>query len=130
MALLIDTSVLVASERGSTALEALIDPDEQYGISVVSAAELLHGVHRASGRRAQTRSAYVEGLLDRFAPLAITMPIARAYARASAALARAGTPVDANDLWIGATAIAHGFEVLALDGDFARIPGVTLASAG
>jgi predicted nucleic acid-binding protein len=32
--------------------------------------------------------------------------------------------VDANDLWIGATAVANGMQVLALDGDFDRIPGV------
>ena len=124
MAVLIDTSVLVASERGAITLGVVVDPDEQYLISVISAAELLHGVQRATGKRAQTRSAYVEGLLASFSVLPVDMPVARAYALASAALARAGTPVDANDLWIGATAIAHGLDVLALDGDFDRIPGV------
>jgi tRNA(fMet)-specific endonuclease VapC len=128
MAVLIDTSALVASERGTLKLEALIKPDEQYAISVVSAAELLHGVHRATGRRAQARSAFVEGLLASFATLPVDLPVARAYARASSALAKAGTMLDANDLWIGATAIAHGLQVLALDGDFERIPGLRRAS--
>ncbi|MFN2581759.1 MAG: PIN domain-containing protein [Candidatus Dormibacteria bacterium] len=60
-----------------------------------------------------------------FSTLPVDITVARAYAPASAALARAGAPVDASDLWIGATAIAHSLSVLALDGDFDRIPGVT-----
>lgn len=128
MAVLIDTSVLVASERGATTLATLIKPGESYAISVITAAELLHGVHRATGRRAQARSAFVEGILNAFTPLPIDMPVARAYARASVALAKSGTTVDANDLWIGATAIAVGMEVLALDGDFERIPGLRRTS--
>lgn len=124
MGVLIDTSVLVAIERGVLEITDVVHSDTQYSISVVTAAELLHGVHRAGGRRAQARSAYVEGLLGEFAPIPITLPIARAYASASAELVRRGTPVDANDLWIGATAIAEGLEIASLDGDFDRIPGV------
>lgn len=125
MAVLIDTSVLVGAERGQISLSEVIAGSESYAISVISAAELLHGVHRATGERAQTRAAYVEGVLLSFAPVPIDLAVARAYARASAAVSQAGISVDANDLWIGATAIAHGFQVLALDGDFDRIPGVT-----
>jgi len=125
LAVLIDTSVLVASERGTLSLRQLIQPSEQYAISVVTAAELLHGVHRATGRRAQARSAFVEGILGAFAALPVDVPVARAYGHASAILARSGTIVDSNDLWIGATAIASGMAVLALDGDFARIPGLS-----
>jgi tRNA(fMet)-specific endonuclease VapC len=121
---LIDTSVLVAAERGSVVLAEVSRPLEQYAVSVVTAAELLHGMHRAVGRRAQVRSAYVEGLLAGFEVLPVDLPVARAYAVTSARLARSGTPVDANDLWIGATALAHDLEVLALDGDFGRIPGL------
>jgi tRNA(fMet)-specific endonuclease VapC len=130
VATLIDTSVLVASERGQVSLDAIIRRAERYVVSVVSAAELLHGVHRAAAAQAPARSAYVEGLLATFVPVPIDMPVARAYARASAELARAGIRVDANDLWIGATAIAHGLELLALDGDFDRIPGVRRTAVG
>jgi len=126
VAVLIDTSVLVAIERGRLRLQDLIDPDQEYAISTVTVGELLHGVERAVGPRAQARSAYVEALVGVITALPVDVPVARAYARASAALAQAGTPVDANDLWIAATAIAHGLDVLALDGDFKRIPGVAL----
>ena len=128
MAVLIDTSVLVAAERGLLALDDRVHDDETYALSVVTAAELLHGVHRASGPTLQTRSAFVEALLAGLPTVPIDVAVARAYAIASAELARTGATVDANDLWIGATAIAHGFSVLALDGDFDRIPGVTRAA--
>ncbi len=127
MAVLIDTSVLVAVERGRVTLSQILSPSERYAVSVVTAAELLHGVHRATGERGQARSAFVEGLLAGFGTLPVDLTIARAYARTSAELAAAGTPVDANDLWIAATSIAHGMELLALDGDFDRIPGVRRA---
>lgn len=127
MALLIDTSVFVAVERRRLVLREIIRPEQEYAVSVVTAAELLHGVHRATGRRGQTRSAYVEGLLAGFGTLSIDLTVGRAYARVSADLARRGRPVDANDLWIAATAIAHDLDVLALDGDFGTIPGVRLA---
>jgi len=104
--------------------------EESYVMSVVSAAELLHSVHRAAGHLAASRAAFVEGLLARFAPLPIDLLVARAYARASAQLAHLGQIVDGNDLWIGATGLAHGLHVLALDGDFRRIPGVQLVASG
>jgi len=128
MAVLIDTSVFVAVERDRQLMAGLIRPEARHALSVVTVAELLHGVHRATGPVAQRRAAFVEGLLGGFGALPIDLPVCRAHAMASAELAALGTPVDANDLWIGATAIAHGFEVLALEGDFDSIPGVRLAS--
>ena len=130
MAVLIDTSVLIAIERGKILRDAILEPGEQYAISIVTAAELLHGVHRADDARATAREAYVEGLLDGLPTLPIDMRVARSYARVSARLAAKGTPVDANDLWIAATALAHDLEVLALDGDYDRIPGLRRAAPG
>ncbi len=124
MAILIDTSVFVAVERGRLQLAELIRPGTRYALSVVTAAELLHGMHRATDSIAVQRSAFVEGLLGGFGTVPVDLIVARAYAAASAELAKRGTPVDANDLWIAATAIAHSLDLLALDGDFDRIPGV------
>lgn len=129
MAVLIDTSVLVAAERGMVLLDEELTGGESYAVSVVTAAELLHGVHRATHAHLPARSAFVEGLLSSLQTVPIDIAVARAYASASAALAASGVAVDANDLWIAATAIAHGFSVLALDGDFDRIPGVIRATA-
>lgn len=128
MAVLIDTSVFVAVERDRLLMADLIRPEVRYALSVVTVAELLHGAYRATGPIAQRRAAFVEGLLVGFGVLPIDLTVGRAHAKASAELAALGTVVDANDLWIGATAIAHGFEVLAVDGDFDAIPGVRRVS--
>lgn len=128
MAVLIATSVFVAVEDGRLRLADLVEPEARYALSVVTAAELLHGVHRDSGVTAQQRAAFVEGLLASFGVIPVDLTVGRAYARASAELAALGRPVDGNDLWVAATAIAHGFEILALDGDFEDIPGLRRVS--
>ena len=71
MATLIDTSVLIAAERGELDLDARLDSDpdaadEEVAIAAISASELLHGVHRlrAGVRRARVETR-VEGLLSR-----------------------------------------------------------------
>ena len=124
MTVLIDTSVFVAVENGRLRLADLIEPQARYALSVVTAAELLHGVHRDSAGTAAQRAAFVEGLLASFGVIPVDLTVGRAYARASAELVALGRPVDGNDLWIAATAIAHGFEVLAISGDFEDIPGL------
>jgi tRNA(fMet)-specific endonuclease VapC len=112
MAVLIDTSVLIAHERGSLDLAAAIAgrDDEPFHLSVVSASELLHGVHRArDAGTAARRAAFVEGVLAAFPLVPIDVAVARAHARLWAQLAAAGTPVGAHDLWLAATCVAHGW---------------------
>ena len=66
MAVLIDTSVFVAVEEDRLRLADLIVPEGRYALSVVTAAALLHGVHRDSGPSAGRRAAFVEGILAGF----------------------------------------------------------------
>jgi tRNA(fMet)-specific endonuclease VapC len=49
MVVILDTSVLVAAERGSFDIRRFITgrEDEPFGISVITASELLHGIYRA-----------------------------------------------------------------------------------
>ena len=58
--------VLIGAERGRPRLEGHLGgrEDEEFFLSVITASELLHGVHRAGepGIRAR-RAAFVEGLL-------------------------------------------------------------------
>ena len=56
---------------------------------------------------------YVLAALD---PLPITPTIARVDAQVRADVEAAGTPVGAHDLWIAATAIAHGLAVVTAGG--------------
>lgn len=130
MGVLIDTSVLIALERGELDGAALSEgrTEEEMFVSVVSASELLHGVHRASTPEIRARrSAFVEGLLAELPILPLDILVARTHARTWAELARNGTPVGAHDLWIAATAVARSLTLLSRNPrEFKRIPGLSL----
>ena len=118
--------MLVAWERNeeSPAIDALVGEEER-AISVVTVSELLHGVHRATGARRNTRSAFVEHVLAAFEPIPITEPVARTHAQVWADLESRGQIIGAHDLWIAATALAHGLGVVTHDrADFDRVSGL------
>lgn len=109
MAFLLDTDVLVALERGADpdAVDTQLG-DANRAISVITVSELLHGVQRAKGATRTRRGAFVEHLLAGLEAIPITEPIARVHAEIWADLAVRGKPTGSHDLWIAATAIAHG----------------------
>lgn len=130
MGVLIDTDVFVEIERGlrPVAIRQRVG-DESRGISVVTVSELLHGVHRASGEARVRRAAFVERVLHGFEALLVTEGVARVHAELSAQMAASGQRIGANDLWIGATAMAHGLGVLTGNvADFDRIPGLRVVN--
>ena len=134
MGVLIDASVLIDAERGRVDLAAHIDrhPDEDAFLSVVTASELLHGVHRATtAAQRSRRSAFVEGLLQRFSVLDVDLATARANARLWADLAAAGSRVGPNDLWLAAAALAHGLTLVTANlREFERVPGLRVEGWG
>jgi tRNA(fMet)-specific endonuclease VapC len=126
VALLIDTDLLVNRERGvgAEATERLLG-DEDRAISVITVSELLHGVHRAVGERRARRRAFVEHLLAGIQAIPITEAVARVHAELWAQLTERGEPIGAHDLWIAATAVAHGLGVATGNAaDFGRVPGL------
>jgi predicted nucleic acid-binding protein len=134
---LIDSSILIEHERGRLSLEECIKgrETEEFFLSVVSASELMHGVHRAPNPAVRARrSAWVEGVLERFAVLPIDLAVARAHAPIWAALGAAGRLIGPHDLWLAATCVAHGLTlVTANEREFRRVPGLSLenwASSG
>jgi tRNA(fMet)-specific endonuclease VapC len=129
LAVLIDTSVLVNVERRRLSLERALGERER-AISVITASELLHGVHRATDDRVRTRrQAFVEHLISSIEPLPITTSVARSHAEIWAGLERSGEAIGAHDMWIAATAISHGMEVATANAiEFERVPGLTVVA--
>lgn len=130
MAVLIDASILIEAERGRLGLEAHVarhGEDEAF-LSVITASELLHGVHRATQPDVRARrSAFVEGVLERFPLLDVDLACARAHAQLWAELRRAGALIGPHDLWLAATCIAHGLTMVTGNvREFARVPGLEL----
>jgi tRNA(fMet)-specific endonuclease VapC len=128
VAVLIDTGLLVDLERGvaNPEVDGAIG-EEDRAISVITVSELLHGVHRADGAQRARRSAFVEHLLAGMRALEINEQIARVHADIWAQLATRGEVIGAHDLWIAATALAHGMGLATGNTrEFKRIPGLRL----
>lgn len=129
MAALIDTSVLIEAERGHLDLRSLVGKrDEDFFISVITASELLHGVHRSSSPAVgNTRLAFVEGILERFPIIGIDLATARAHARIWSQLSAAGKLIGMNDLWLAATCVSHGLRMITGNiREFKRVPGLSV----
>ena len=128
MATLIDSSVVIAAERGDLDLAALVgrDPQEEFALSAIGASELFHGLHRARTEAQRLRrEAFLNFTLDQMPVLPFDLEVARVHAALWARLARAGSQVGERDLMIAATALARGYRVATLDTrGFPRIPGL------
>jgi tRNA(fMet)-specific endonuclease VapC len=121
---LLDTTVFIDLERAirplppatalaevSGPLEAQLGPDEEVGIAAITAAELLHGVHRAIPEHRSRREAFVETVIAAFPPLPFDLLAARAHARLWAELAATGHDIGAHDRLVAATAITAGWRL-------------------
>lgn len=130
MGILIDSSSLIAAERGEIDLETLLgkDLDEEVAMSAISASELLHGIHRVKGGMKQARAErFVQRLLDAVPVVPFDLDMARVHARLGAELAAKGIVVGAHDLIIASTAVALDFAVATRDlRSYPRIAGLNL----
>lgn len=118
---LLDTSIFIANESGRT-LDVERLPQEA-AISAVTVAELHVGVLAAKdlNTRAQ-RLATLEAVAD-IELLPVDGPVAASWALLRVYVAEAKRRLNVNDLWIAATALAHGVPVITQDDDFEAIDG-------
>ena len=98
------------------------------GISVVAVAELMHGAYRAQDEaRKQRRLKFIERLCADIPIYPVTLEVARMVGRMEGELAGRGISVAFEDLAIGATALALGFEVATANvRHFKLIPGLKI----
>jgi predicted nucleic acid-binding protein len=127
---LIDTSILIAAERGrlDPARFRDEDDDEPVAIAAISASGLLHGVHRLKGAVARTRAErFVERLLASMPVIPFDLDVARVHARLDAELSAAGTAVGDADLMIAATAVWLDYRIATRDlRSFPKIEGLAV----
>jgi tRNA(fMet)-specific endonuclease VapC len=129
---LIDSSVIIALERGKLALDDLAARFEPktVAIAAITASELLHGVHRAeTSSRRKRRTEFVDAILARLPVLPFDLEVARTHAAIWSDLARDGVTIGAHDLQIAATAIAHEMAVATHNArEFLRVEGLNVVT--
>jgi predicted nucleic acid-binding protein len=132
LGVLIDASVLIEHERGRVNLERHLAgrEREEFILSVITASELLHGVHCAADSNVRARrSAFVEAVMERFPLLPVDLAVARAHAQLWAGLMAEGRLIGPHDLWLAATCLAHGLTMVTANvREFTRVPGLIVES--
>lgn len=113
---LLDTSVFIAHESGRD-LDTDALPDES-AVSVVTIGELHAGVLAAKETSVRVRRLRTLELLLEITAIPIDSAVAVEWARLRVQLAERGRRINVNDLWIAATAVAHGIPVVTQDTDF------------
>ena len=128
---MLDTSVLIAAERGQRDLADVLRVNDQPAIAAITVAELLVGVELAAEAHRQARAQRAEDLLATIPVEPYTGEVARSHAALLAATRAAGRPRGAFDLIVAATAVATARTVISSDRPaFADLPGVSARILG
>jgi tRNA(fMet)-specific endonuclease VapC len=127
--ILIDTSVLVAIERGLLDLSKVTRDDNELAMSAITAHELLRGVAKLpQGVRRARAERWVEVMLATVPAIEYDLEIARVHAALWVELSESGITLGDHDQMIAATALALGWELATRDAAFTKIPELKLRS--
>ena len=130
MGIILDTSVLIAAERGDIDLQETLAAvrEEAVMITAITVSELLHGVERAKPAHIkERRRLLVEKAIAAFAIADFSLAEARVHARLWAQLSATGQLIGYHDMMIAATALHLGFSLATLnEQEFRRVPQLSL----
>lgn len=103
---LLETSVIVALERGVLRPADVVQPADTLAISAITAAELLVAPELAPADRAQAKRQRIDDVLVLHDIVDYDLSVARVHALLMAHAQRSGQPQGSLDLAIAATAVA------------------------
>ena len=121
--LLIDTNALIRFLKGDEPFAERIVSADVVIVHPVVYAEFMNGLNMKTKRGQDARKA-LEAFLD--APAvelaAVTAATSVYYTKVYRHLKEHGRMIPQNDIWIAASALEQGYELLSHDGHFAQIP--------
>jgi predicted nucleic acid-binding protein len=127
---LLDTSAISAIMRGDGKMASWLSslgPDDRVMVCPVTRGEILFGLERlAAGKRRSDLEMKAQRLFAALACEPIPPGAGDNYASVKVARQRRGVPLDENDLWIAATALAVGATLVTHDRDFREIEGLAI----
>ena len=132
MGLILDTSILIASERRGEAIEEILHQarivhgEFDSALSSIRAIELTHGISRArTVAQRERRRAFAEEIFRDLVVHPVSLAIAQLAGQIEGEQAAKGVSIAIEDLIIGATALHFGFDVVTLNvKHFRLIPGL------
>ena len=120
--MILDTNALSAFVDGDAGVGDTLRTQARAAIPVIVLGEFRYGI--AQSKRRSSYEAWLDSSLMHFDILSVTDETAIAYAALRVTLKRSGRPIPANDAWIAALALEHGFPVLSRDQHFDVVPGL------
>ncbi len=135
MGTILDSSILIAAERGGESVPQILHRvrsklgDDLAGLSAVTVVELSHGIYRAKSDGDRERRRLFTGELLRDVPVhPVTMGIAQLAGKIEGEQASRGVTISFEDLLIGSTALWLGYRVATLNvKHFSLVPGLSIA---
>ena len=126
MTIVLDTTAYSDFNRGDKRLKKWFTAKHDLVLPTIVIGELRAGF--AAGNRRDENERLLQRFLDspNVSTVTITDATTKTFADIYLSLRRAGTPIGTNDMWIAAMAVEHSYELLALDTDFKRVPGLRL----
>jgi len=134
MGLILDSSVVIASERRGETVERLIERvvtatgDQEAALSAIGLTELIHGLYRANTPAMRLhRQSFLDELLADLTVYPYTKETAMLAGKLDGEQQSKGVVIPFGDLLIGATALSLGFSVLTANlRHFQKIPGLSV----
>ena len=122
----LDTSSYAAFKRSHPGVVKRLRRAREILVPAVVLGELLGGFE--AGTRSRRNRDELRAFLDspRVRLVSITAETAERYAVIYASLRAAGTAISTNDLWIAASTMEHGTELVTLDRDFSHVAQILL----
>lgn len=125
--LTLDTSAYSAFKRNHPEVVQRLRRAREILVPTIVLGELLGGFE-VGGRARRNRDELGHFLASPRVRLAsITRETAERYAAIYAGLRASGHPIPTNDLWIAASTMEHGAELVTLDRDFRGVPQILVA---
>jgi len=122
MGLILDTGILIASERRGESIEDILRQaralhgEVDIALSTVSVVELTHGIYRAKTEaQRERRRVFAEGAFHDLIVHPVSLEIAQLAGKIEGEQAAQGIAIAFEDLVIGATALHLGFDVATLN---------------
>lgn len=119
--LTLDTSAYSAFKRGHPDVVRHLRHTDEILLPSIVLGELLSGFETGGRKRRNREELRLFLESPRVRVVSITEGTAERYAVVYASLRAAGKPLSTNDLWIAASTMEHGTELVTLDRDFSRV---------
>ena len=124
MRLLVDTSAYSAFMRGHAGIKSSLQRADEIVVNAIVLGELAAGFIK--GRRRRKNQEELNRFLSspRVKAVDVTEETAERYGVILNSLWNAGTPIPTNDIWIAASAMEHGLQILTTDAHYHKVAQV------